>query len=77
MTQEITQAGGPVGSPAFLSPEQCRGKEADSSPRIFFGSAASCTRLFTGLHPFEGKSVINCSQYSNQRTDTISKAQSF
>ncbi len=51
-----THTGVPIGTPYYMSPEQCRGKDVDHRTDIYsFGMLAY--RLLTGCYPFEGALV--------------------
>lgn len=57
ISAEITQAMGLLGSPAYLSPEQCAGNEVSFTTDIH---ALGCVmyKMLTGTHPFEGKNIV-------------------
>ena len=51
-----TNTGVPIGTPYYMSPEQCRGKDVDHRTDIYsFGVLAY--RLLTGAYPFDGAIV--------------------
>jgi len=51
-----TNTGVPIGTPYYMSPEQCRGKDVDHRTDIYsFGVLAY--RLLTGAYPFDGALV--------------------
>jgi urea transport system substrate-binding protein len=55
--QGLTQAGMLVGTPFFMSPEQCEGKPLD--PRTdLYSLGATYYSLLTGSHPFQGTDSI-------------------
>jgi len=55
-TARFTQTGGAIGSPAYMSPEQCRGDEvAATSDQYSLGVVAY--ELFSGRPPFTGSSA--------------------
>src|SRR5690242_8463103 len=56
--REVTQAGMVVGTPYFMSPEQCDAKPVDSRTDIY-SLGATYYSLLTGKHPYEdSQSVI-------------------
>jgi len=56
ITGEITQAGDVVGTPLYMSPEQCRGDPADERSDIY-SLCMTYYRLLTGQLPFEAESA--------------------
>ncbi len=57
-TSDLTQSSDLFGSPAYMSPEQCRGLVLDQRSDIYsFGCVMYKT--LTGSHPFEGKNFID------------------
>ena len=53
-----TATGAPIGTPYYMSPEQCRGKDVDHRTDIYsFGIVAY--RLLTGEYPFEGDGYLD------------------
>lgn len=53
----VTRTGETVGTPAFMSPEQCRGEELDGRSDIYsFGIILF--RMFTGRLPYSGHSIF-------------------
>jgi len=57
LTAELTQTLGLLGSPSYLSPEQCASKEATFASDLH---ALACVmyKALTGVHPFEGKNIV-------------------
>lgn len=56
--KELTQPGYIFGSPLYMSPEQCKGLEVDSSSDIY---SLGCLyfQLLTGRAPFKGESALS------------------
>jgi len=53
-----TRTGTPMGTPFYMSPEQCRGKSIDHRSDIYsFG--VLCHELLTGQVPFDGEDVMD------------------
>ena len=53
-----TRTGTPMGTPAFMSPEQCRGQGVDHHTDIYaFGCL--CHQVLTGVLPFDGEGVMD------------------
>jgi eukaryotic-like serine/threonine-protein kinase len=58
ITERRTMTGAPIGTPAYMSPEQCRGDQVDARTDIYsFG--ALIFEVLTGKLPFEGRSFID------------------
>jgi len=52
-TKHKTRTGAPLGTPSYMSPEQCRGEQVDHRTDIYtFGCVAF--QLITGIAPFDG-----------------------
>ena len=55
--QKLTQTGETLGSPPYMSPEQCRGEKLEPSADVYsFGCVMYAT--LTGEGPFEGQSAV-------------------
>ena len=56
--QYRTRTGAPIGTPAYMSPEQCRGRQVDHRTDIYaFGIMTF--ELLTGRRPFDGESFMD------------------
>ncbi|MGE4146289.1 MAG: protein kinase, partial [Planctomycetota bacterium] len=58
---ELTKVGQILGTPAYMSPEQCQGKPTDSRCDIY-SLGATFYAMVTGKRPFTGKSVMEIMQ---------------
>ena len=57
-TMHKTRTGAPIGTPLYMSPEQCRGKGVDHRTDIYaFGCMTY--RMLTGLVPFDGEGYMD------------------
>lgn len=56
-TQGLTQAGEVVGSPLYMSPEQCQGLDVDERSDIY-SLGCSIFEILTGTVPFRGENVF-------------------
>ena len=52
-TSNLTTVGSVIGTPSYMSPEQCRGREADSRSDLF-SAGVVLYELLTGQKPFHG-----------------------
>lgn len=53
-----TRTGVPIGTPLYMSPEQCRGRNIDHRTDIYaFG--VMCFEVLTGTYPFNGEEVMD------------------
>ena len=58
LSSHRTATGAPIGTPYYMSPEQCRGKDVDHRTDIYsFGIVAY--RLLTGEYPFEADGYLD------------------
>jgi len=67
-----TRSGVPVGTPVYMSPEQCMGEKTDHRADIYsFG--AMCFEALTGKPPFEGNSMLSLlSQHTSAERPKVS-----
>ena len=56
-TRELTQAGTVVGTPYFMSPEQCDGRAVDARSDLY-SLGATYYSLLTGKNPYEGSDSV-------------------
>jgi Serine/threonine protein kinase len=69
--QEITNAGEVVGSPLYMSPEQCSGGEVDERSDVY---SLGCTiyETMTGTPPFRGQNVMETvMKHFNEKPPTL------
>ena len=60
-TSELTQDGAVIGTPAYMSPEQCRGEDVDARSDLF--SAGSVLyELLSGTRAFNGRNIAEVTQ---------------
>lgn len=57
---KLTQAGGALGSPAYMSPEQAQGKKLSSSSDIY-SAGVVFLEMLSGENPYEGDSFVTTS----------------
>ena len=57
----VTEQGGTVGTPAYMSPEQARGEALDSRSDLF-SLGTTLYELCTGQSPFEGENLVQSIQ---------------
>lgn len=70
--QRVTRTGTMMGSPAYMSPEQCRAEDVDARSDIY---SIACTmyEALTGEPPFKGESALDVMyQHINAETRTLS-----
>jgi serine/threonine-protein kinase len=65
--QSLTQAGEVCGSPVYMSPEQCLGKELDNRSDIY-SMGVLIYETLTGKLPFLGKNMVETMQMHVQET---------
>lgn len=65
--QSLTQAGEVCGSPVYMSPEQCLGKELDARSDIY-SMGVLIYETLTGKLPFLGKNMVETMQMHVQET---------
>ncbi|HUH05193.1 MAG TPA: serine/threonine-protein kinase, partial [Kofleriaceae bacterium] len=56
-TKHKTRTGAPMGTPYYMSPEQCRGREVDHRTDIYAFGIMSY-RMLTGVLPFDGEDYM-------------------
>ncbi len=60
-SSELTQAGATMGTPNFMSPEQCMGQRVDGRSDLF-SAGVVLYQLLTGEKPFDGPSIASILQ---------------
>jgi serine/threonine-protein kinase len=67
-----TKTGTPMGTPYYMSPEQCRGREVDARTDVYsFG--AMVYQVLTGRLPFDGESAMDILlKHLNEEPPTVS-----
>jgi predicted Ser/Thr protein kinase len=69
--EDLTTTGHVIGSPRYMSPEQCRGKGSDARSDLYsFGALAY--HLLTGTPPFEGDALALALHHLNDRPEAPS-----
>ncbi|ACY16512.1 serine/threonine protein kinase [Haliangium ochraceum DSM 14365] len=53
-----TRTGAPIGTPQYMSPEQCRGRDVDHRTDIY-GFGIIAYRMLTGVVPFDGEDYMD------------------
>lgn len=72
VSQKLTQTGAMLGSPWYMSPEQCSGSEVDARSDIY---SVGCTmhEALSGEAPFSGETALEVMlQHLNEQADTLS-----
>jgi serine/threonine-protein kinase len=74
---DLTQSGGIVGTPAFMSPEQCQGKLLDKRTDIY-SLGGTLHYLMTGRLPFEGSvELVIAKIATGERPPTVHSLNAF
>jgi len=70
-TSGLTQAGSVIGTPSYMSPEQCRGEAADARSDLF-SAGIVLYELLSGARPFAGRNMTEIAlQVMNQAPPDI------
>ena len=69
----LTQPGLVIGTPEYMSPEQCQGETPDERSDIY-SLGVVCYELFTGRVPFRGASTIDTVSLQLQQPPPLSEA---
>jgi serine/threonine-protein kinase len=57
--KDLTRSGSPMGTPAYMAPEQVKGKRGSIGPRTdVYGLGATMYHMLTGRTPFVGENVV-------------------